>query len=126
MKKLLAIIVAIAATFATMPASAVYYLSHWDFGSDPQGEFDYTGHNDLVNDGNVPIVDGAAVFDGTAKSFITEHNVDFSSDKPYTIEPFERVAQIVIAPVFVPDVQEVAELSDTQRGEGGFGSTGRS
>ena len=88
MKKLLAIIVAIAATFATMPASAVYYLSHWDFGSDPQGEFDYTGHNDLVNDGNVPIVDGAAVFDGTAKSFITEHNVDFSSDKPYTIECF--------------------------------------
>ena len=48
------------------------------------------------------------------------------SDKPYTIEPFERVAQMVIAPVFVPDVQEVAELSDTQRGEGGFGSTGRS
>ena len=48
------------------------------------------------------------------------------SDKPYVIEPFERVAQMVIAPVFVPDVQEVAELSDTQRGEGGFGSTGRS
>ncbi|MED9969287.1 MAG: dUTP diphosphatase [Ruminococcus sp.] len=48
------------------------------------------------------------------------------SDKPYVIEPFERVAQMVIAPVFVPGVREVSELGDTERGEGGFGSTGRS
>lgn len=47
------------------------------------------------------------------------------SDKPYVIEPFERVAQMVIAPVFVPAVREVAELSSTERGAGGFGSTGR-
>ena len=48
------------------------------------------------------------------------------SDKPYVIEPFERVAQMVIAPVFVATVTEVASLSDTARGKGGFGSTGRS
>ncbi|MDO4882789.1 MAG: dUTP diphosphatase [Oscillospiraceae bacterium] len=47
------------------------------------------------------------------------------SDKPYVIEPFERVAQMVIAPVFTPDITEVDELSDTARGEGGFGSSGR-
>ena len=47
------------------------------------------------------------------------------SDKPYVIEPFERVAQMVIAPVFVPTVREVGELSSTERGAGGFGSTGR-
>jgi dUTP pyrophosphatase len=47
------------------------------------------------------------------------------SDKPYVIEPFERVAQMVIAPVLTPDVVEVDELSDTARGEGGFGSSGR-
>lgn len=46
------------------------------------------------------------------------------SDKPYTVEPFERVAQMVIAPVIVPTVTEVSKLSDTERGEGGFGSTG--
>lgn len=46
------------------------------------------------------------------------------SDKPYTVEPFERVAQMVIAPVIVPTVTEVSELSDTERGEDGFGSTG--
>ncbi len=47
------------------------------------------------------------------------------SDKPYIIEPFERVAQMVIAPVLTPDITEVDELSDTARGEGGFGSSGR-
>ena len=47
------------------------------------------------------------------------------SDKPYVIEPFERVAQMVIAPVLTPDIKEVDELSDTARGEGGFGSSGR-
>ena len=47
------------------------------------------------------------------------------SDKPYTIEPDERVCQMVIAPVLTPDVVEVDELDDTDRGEGGFGSTGK-
>ena len=47
------------------------------------------------------------------------------SDKPYVIVPGERIAQMVIAPVFVPDITEVSELSDTERGAGGFGSTGR-
>ncbi len=47
------------------------------------------------------------------------------SDTPYVIEPFERVAQMVIAPVLLPDISEAEELSDTSRGEGGFGSTGK-
>ncbi len=47
------------------------------------------------------------------------------SDTPYVIEPFERVAQMVIAPVLLPDIIEAEELSDTSRGEGGFGSTGK-
>ncbi len=47
------------------------------------------------------------------------------SDKPYVIAPGERIAQMVIAPVFTPDVVEVSALSDTQSGAGGFGSTGK-
>lgn len=47
------------------------------------------------------------------------------SDKPYVIEPDERVAQMVIAPVLTPQIVEADELSDTKRGEGGFGSTGK-
>ncbi len=47
------------------------------------------------------------------------------SDKPYTIEPFERIAQMVIAPVVKAEFKEVKELDETNRGEGGFGSTGK-
>lgn len=37
----------------------------------------------------------------------------------------ERIAQLVIAPVYTPGFVEASELSDTQRGSGGFGSTGK-
>ena len=44
---------------------------------------------------------------------------------PQTVEMGERVAQLVIAPYLTADFCEVDELSDTVRGEGGFGSPGR-
>lgn len=46
-------------------------------------------------------------------------------DKAYTIQPGERIAQLVIIPVCLPLLEEAEELSSTQRGTGGFGSTGR-
>lgn len=48
-----------------------------------------------------------------------------SSQEDYTIEPFERMAQLVVAPIRYPAVEEADELDDTARGAGGFGSTGR-
>lgn len=47
------------------------------------------------------------------------------SSEIQTIQPGERVAQILIMPVFTPGFAECEELSDTCRGIGGFGSTGR-
>ena len=44
--------------------------------------------------------------------------------EPYTIEPFERIAQMVIQPVSLPELIEVESLDETDRGAGGFGSTG--
>ena len=44
--------------------------------------------------------------------------------EPYTIEPFERIAQMVIQPVALPELVEVDDLDETDRGAGGFGSTG--
>lgn len=48
------------------------------------------------------------------------------SGKAQTIEPGERVAQLVFAPVTRGEWEEVDQLEDTQRGAGGFGSTGKS
>ena len=47
------------------------------------------------------------------------------SNQPQTIEPGERVAQLLIVPVFTPGFNQVEELVDTARGTGGFGSTGK-
>ena len=41
-----------------------------------------------------------------------------------TVEPKERIAQMVIAPYITAEFEEVDTLSDTERGSGGFGSTG--
>lgn len=46
------------------------------------------------------------------------------SDMPQTIEPGERLAQMVITPFLKADFCVSDELSDTVRGSGGFGSTG--
>ena len=43
----------------------------------------------------------------------------------YTIQPGERVAQLCIAPVYTAAFVPAEELGDTQRGVGGFGSTGK-
>jgi dUTP pyrophosphatase len=46
-------------------------------------------------------------------------------DSPFTIEPGDRVAQMVVAPVSRVEWAEVDQLDETERNKGGFGSTGR-
>lgn len=45
--------------------------------------------------------------------------------EPYTVEPGERIAQLVLTPVTQAAVSVVDSLDETERGEGGFGSTGK-
>lgn len=47
------------------------------------------------------------------------------SSEAVTIESCERIAQLVITPFLTAQFEETDELGDTERGEGGFGSTGR-
>ena len=92
MNKLIMMIgAAVAAACVTMPALADT-VSYWDFSSDPAGEFDRTGRNDLENNGGVTIEEGAAVFDGMARQLITGSEVKLRNDQPYTFECFAQVA----------------------------------
>lgn len=47
------------------------------------------------------------------------------SQKDYAIEPNDRIAQLIIMPVVNCEFEEVETLSETRRGVGGFGSTGK-
>ena len=42
----------------------------------------------------------------------------------FSVRPGDKIAQIVIAPVTQPEIVETSEVDETDRGEGGFGSTG--
>ena len=46
-------------------------------------------------------------------------------DTPYTVEPGERIAQMLIMPVSLPEIEETDTLDDTERGDGGFGHSGK-
>ena len=46
------------------------------------------------------------------------------SDSPVTISPLDRIAQMVFAPVARAELHVVDDLEETERGEGGYGSTG--
>ena len=48
-----------------------------------------------------------------------------ASDTDYTIQPADRIAQMMITPVVQAQVELADELDDTDRGAGGFGSTGK-
>ena len=65
---------------------------------------------------------GVIDWDYRGELIVALHN---SSENDFVINHGERIAQLVLAPVFTPDVEQVSELSDTARGEGGFGSTNR-
>lgn len=47
------------------------------------------------------------------------------SNEEFTVERGERVAQAIVAPMLHVDYSEVTEVSETERGSGGFGHTGR-
>lgn len=48
-----------------------------------------------------------------------------SGDTDYTIQPGDRIAQLMVTPVVQPTVVPADTLDETDRGTGGFGSTGR-
>jgi dUTP pyrophosphatase len=64
------------------------------------------------------------VFDAGYRGEYNTHLVNLS-DKPYTVEEGDKVSQIVIFPVDIAELEVVDILSESARGEGMFGSTGR-
>ena len=48
-----------------------------------------------------------------------------TSKNPYRVHRGDRIAQLLIIPIVRPEVNVVVDLDDTERGTGGFGSTGR-
>ncbi|MCF7831706.1 MAG: dUTP diphosphatase [Candidatus Pacebacteria bacterium] len=64
------------------------------------------------------------VFDAGYRGEYNTHLVNLSNEE-YKIEKGDKVSQLIIFPVAIAEIQEVDELSESERGEGRFGSTGK-
>jgi dUTP pyrophosphatase len=67
---------------------------------------------------------GVGVIDSDYRGEIGVGLVNLSCEE-YTIQPGDRIAQLMVVPVIRPDLSFVEDLDETDRGSGGFGSTGR-
>ncbi|EDQ90742.1 uncharacterized protein MONBRDRAFT_21377 [Monosiga brevicollis MX1] len=66
---------------------------------------------------------GAGVIDRDYRGEVGVVMFNFAQQE-FTVKKGERIAQLILECIFTPLVEEVGSLSDTSRGEGGFGSTG--
>ncbi len=64
------------------------------------------------------------VFDAGYRGEYNTHLVNLGSES-YTIEEGDKVSQVIVFPVAIAELEETDELSESARGEGGFGSTGK-
>lgn len=78
----------------------------------------------LATKGGICLANGVGVIDSDYRGEIGVALLNTGSE-PYTILPGDRIAQLMVTPVVQPTVELVDELPATDRGEGGFGSTGR-
>ncbi len=78
----------------------------------------------LAREHGITLANAPATIDSDYRGHVAIVLVNLG-DKAVTIDPGTRIAQLVIAPVVQAEVEEATELSTSDRGAGGFGSTGR-
>ena len=87
------------------------------------GAFVYA-RSGLSSKHGITMANGVGVVDSDYRGELKVPVVNLSQTD-YSIEPGERIAQLVLHPVIPYELEEVSTLDETQRGSGGFGSSGR-
>lgn len=72
----------------------------------------------------IGLSNGVGVIDSDYRGEISVGLVNLSGED-YTVRPGDRIAQLMVTPVVQADVELVDKLDETERGAGGFGSTGK-
>ncbi|XP_062585734.1 deoxyuridine 5'-triphosphate nucleotidohydrolase-like [Saccostrea cucullata] len=67
---------------------------------------------------------GAGVIDQDYRGNVGVVMFNFA-DQDFEVKKGDRIAQLICERIYIPDLQECEKLDDTDRGEGGFGSTGK-
>ena len=72
----------------------------------------------------IGLLNSVGVVDSDYRGEIKVPLINHSSEK-FTVTNGMKIAQMIMTPVILPDIAEVDELDETERGSGGFGSTGK-
>jgi dUTP pyrophosphatase len=77
----------------------------------------------LASKNGLALVNGVGVIDSDYRGEIQVAMINLGQE-PFTLQPGDRIAQMLFMPVFLAQFHQVQELSQSERGEDGFGSTG--
>ena len=78
----------------------------------------------LASRHGISVVNGPGVVDAGYRGELRVVLLNTDPVEPFSIEPGDRIAQVVLTPVLLADIVEVQELAGATRGDSGFGSTG--
>lgn len=90
----------------------------------PAGTVGYiTPRSGLATKHGVTVLNAPGTIDAgyTGELAVVLHN---TGRQPFEVRPGDRIAQLVVHPVLLPEFTPVGGFADTDRGDGGFGSTG--
>ena len=73
----------------------------------------------------IALVNSPGLIDSGYRGEVRVLLLNTDREQRFEIEPGDRIAQLLLTPVAAAEPVEAAELADSARGEGGFGSTGR-
>ncbi len=79
----------------------------------------------LARDHGIALVNAPGLIDSGYRGELRVLLLNTDPAETFRVEPGDRIAQLVIAPVATPEPVEASALGDSLRGEGGFGSSGR-
>jgi dUTP pyrophosphatase len=79
----------------------------------------------LARDHGIALVNSPGLIDAGYRGEVRVLLLNTDPAETFRVEPGERIAQLVVTPVGLPEPVEAEALSDSARGDGGFGSTGR-
>jgi dUTP pyrophosphatase len=111
------------ASVVVQPGQRAEVPTGWAIELPPGYEAQVRPRSGLARRHGVTLPNAPGTIDSDYRGELVVLLVNLGSE-PYVVEPGARIAQMVIAPVTQAQIEEAGELSDTARGEGGFGHTG--
>jgi dUTP pyrophosphatase len=79
----------------------------------------------LARDHGIALVNSPGLIDTGYRGEVRVLLLNTDPAETFRVEPGERIAQLVVVPVGLPEPVEAESLSESARGDGGFGSSGR-